>query len=397
VLERELTEGTRMRSIWFPLILLSGLPGWAAGQSGEWSARLAGNAFGLVTAQSTIRGADGLAGAGWLHALAARGGLKLEAMVSLEPLFEGKCGYPRILAGAPVCETDPFVDRSHAHPFIMKLGGAWEGPVGAARLGLAAGVAGDPALGPELYLHRPSAALDPIAPMLMHEINPAHAVHGLLTGALQARQLRLEASFFNGRGTDADPYDLDLAPLHSWSGRARLQLGAATSAELSHGDLEASSAHAAHGGANVRIRVDIASLETERTAAGFLIAATAAAARHKGEGDPTYAALLELQAQRGRHTAFARGEWAKRDEQESIHDLNTDAHFTVIHDFRVAELSGGYGLRLLEVAGLAFTGGTRASLSFIPAYLQPRYGHARATTITAFLNVRPAAVQHHHP
>src|SRR5262245_26360935 len=232
-----------MRRCLFPfLLLVLGVSGPLSAQESHWSTRLGGSFFGLATTQSTLRGADGIAGAGWLHGTLERNGssglISLETMLSVEPLFQGKCGYPRLLAGAPVCENDPFMDRSHAHPFIMRLAGTVEGKAGRARVGLMAGLAGDPALGPEIYLHRPSAAFDPLAPMLMHEFNPAHAVHGVGTTWLQIDRVKLEISAFNGGSGDSNPYDLDLGPLRSWSVRGTWQAGAATRVQLSHGNMQ---------------------------------------------------------------------------------------------------------------------------------------------------------------
>jgi hypothetical protein len=389
-----------MRRFWFLILgLATVIPGSLVGQSRGWNAQVGGSLSGIATAQSTIRGADGVAGAGWLSGQVMRGGrageLTFGAMVSLEPLFQGKCGYPRLLAGAPVCEDSPFQDYSHAHPFIMQLGGSYQRDFGNARLGLSGGLAGDPALGPEVYLHRPSAALDPIAPMLMHEVNPAHAVHGVVTVSAQIARLMLQGSAFNGGDPDRDPYDLDLDRLESWSVRALWRLSPQAVLSVSHGDMQHSNAHSMHGG-TARLRAQIVSLEGQHMAGSTMLAFTAAAARHRMDGDPSYAGLLEAQAQRGRHTLFARGEWARREEMEGIHVLETDEHFMVTHDFRVAELAGGYGVQLLQRAGLAFTAGSRASLTFVPEYLQPRYGHARGTMFTFFLNAAPAKASGHH-
>jgi hypothetical protein len=389
-----------MRRLWFLIVgLAAGLPGQASAQSHGWDAKASGSVFGLLTAQSTLRGADGVAGAGWLSGHVVKGApdsqLSLDAMVSLEPIFQGKCGYPRLLAGASVCEDSPFEDFSHAQPLVMQLAASYQQSIGTARLGLMAGLAGDPTLGPEVYLHRSSATLDPFAPMLMHEFNPAHAVHGVVGLSVQFDRLILQASAFNGGNTDHDPYDLDLGALKSFAARARWQLSPLVALQLSHADMQASNEHVAHG--DTRLRAQILSIEGQHMAGNTMIAYTAGAARHKMDGDPSFAGLLEAQAQNGRHTLFARAEWARRVEMEGVHIVETDEHFTVTHDFRVGELAAGYGVQMLQRAGLAFTAGARASLTFVPEYLQPRYGHARGTTFTVFVNAAPAkGGMHHH-
>src|SRR5262245_59115998 len=389
-----------MRRFLFPLLASVLVSAPLAAQSSRWTPHVGGTVFGLLTTQSTERGADGVAGAGWLGATLGKSSpvedFSIGAMVSLEPLFQGKCGYPRLLAGAPACEDSPFEDYSHPHPFFMQLGITASRDLGGLRIGLKGGVAGDPALGPESYLHRPSAAFDPLAPMLMHEINPAHAVAGVVTISAGVGRFRLEGSGFNGGDGDQDPYSLDLASFKSWSMRARWQLSQGAALSLSHGSLQPSMDHAAYGGGTTNARTQIAALEAQQMLGAFMVALTGAVSRQEIENDASFAGLLEAQAQVGRHTLFARGEWAKREEIEGVHDLLTDEHFLITHDFRVAEIAGGYGVQLLQRAGIALTAGTRASITFVPEYLQPRYGHARGSMLTVFLNATPAKSGGHH-
>ncbi len=81
------------------------------------------------------------------------------------------------------------------------------------------GVAGEPALGPVAFPHRPSALSNPLAPIAHHWLDASHITFGVLTAAIVDPRWKLEGSLFNGREPDEDRYDLNLAALDSFSGR----------------------------------------------------------------------------------------------------------------------------------------------------------------------------------
>src|SRR2546430_14702294 len=59
-------------------------------------------------------------------------------------------------------------DRQHPHDLVSELAVVYERPVGAAGLSLYLAPVGEPGLGPVAYMHRPSAAYDPVAPLGHH-------------------------------------------------------------------------------------------------------------------------------------------------------------------------------------------------------------------------------------
>ena len=94
--------------------------------------------------------------------------------------------------------------------------------IGARVAGFAyAGLAGEPALGPVAFMHRPSAANDPLAPLGHHWQDAAHESFGVLTLGVFTRALRLEGSLFNPREADENHLVADFrgAKLDSYAAR----------------------------------------------------------------------------------------------------------------------------------------------------------------------------------
>ena len=102
----------------------------------------------------------------------------------------------------------------------MELSADYDRPVkGSLHWQVYAGLAGEPALGPVAFPHRPSAMPNPVAPITHHWIDSSHITFGLVTTGVYDRRWKAEASLFNAREPDEERADLDLGPLDSVSGR----------------------------------------------------------------------------------------------------------------------------------------------------------------------------------
>ncbi len=140
---------------------------------GSWSAMVHYNLFAGVAAQgSRQREIEGLT-ANWVMGMARRdlsaGRLSARGMLSFELLLLERDGYPLVLQTGETAYGEPLVDRQHPHDLFMELSLAYDRPL-TSRLGLQvyAAAAGEPALGPVAFPHRPSAAADPLAPIAHH-------------------------------------------------------------------------------------------------------------------------------------------------------------------------------------------------------------------------------------
>ena len=376
------------------LLALSLLAPHAASGQSPWRGSVSGTAFGFYTREGTRRGAEGAAGSGWVMGALARdalgGAWSADAMLMLDAVLRPTCGYPRILSGGPPCRFARGEDRAPVHPLIAGLGTRYERALGPLRLGAAAALAGDPALGADPWFHRPRAATNPELPLTQHEITPAHGVHGVLTASASAGPVTLEASRFNGSAPDDDPYDLDLAALDAWS--ARLRWTPAAGVRL-WGGLGSFPAGAGHHGGESAMSVRTAGMDLTRSVAAVQLAATAAGARHALDDHADDALLLELVAAAGRHGGSLSWEWAERAEESleiiPLPDGGHD-HNLLRFPYTVSELSASYGITLVGVGGAAAAVGARYARTFLPALLESRYQTRSGNSFTVWMNVRGA-------
>jgi hypothetical protein len=197
--------------------------------AGGWALMLHGAAFGQYDRQGGLRGAEQIGLSDWEMLMALRsvygGLLRLSGMTSLQPLVDGARGYPELLQTGGSFNGGRIVDRQHPHELFMELSATYDHSLmnGLAATVYAAAV-GEPALGPVAYMHRPSAAEDPFAPIGHHWQDASHENFGVVTAGVYSRVVKLEGSVFNGRDPDAYHLNLDYggARLDSYAGRITL-------------------------------------------------------------------------------------------------------------------------------------------------------------------------------
>lgn len=397
----------RVRALLLLLPILA-VPAAVSAQGGSWSVQHSGHATALYLHQNTSRGAERFTATTWWMPAISRASesstLTFHAMLTIDPVIQGECGYPRLLTNFAFCNDAPFEDRSMQHPLIMGLGGRVDRKLGEqTRLGLELAAAGEPAFGPTSYFMRASASNDPIMPLTHHSLNPAHTAYGVITPALSWRGLRAEASVYNGSSMDADPYDFDFAPLHSYAGRVSYALSPALTAQLSatsmQGGENSGGGHGEHG-AGGRLNAYSGSLALSRATSDLRTDAVLAWAAHRVAGTTTHAGLLEAQLGLGAHHWFARAELADRIEFENFfidHPDGTHEHIATPRRQRITELTAGYALRLPGRWGVQPQLGARGSMLRIPTLLQQRYNTDRGTSIAIFTSLRLAnGASHHH-
>jgi hypothetical protein len=378
------------------LLTLLAAPMPARAQTG-WRASASVAAFGFYTREGTSRGAEGAAGSGWVMGTVGRdfagGAWSADAMLMLDPLLRPTCGYPRLLSGGPPCRFARGEDRAPVHALIAGLGARYERPIGAIRLGVAAALAGDPALGAEPWFHRARAATNPVIPLTQHEITPAHGVHGVVTASVAVGTLSVEGSRFNGAAPDDDPYDLDLGALDAWSARVRWQ--AAPGVRLWSGVGSFPAAAGGHHGGESAMSVRTAGVDLAFALSGafpgLALGVTAAGARHALDGHADDAVLAEAAVTVGRHLGALSWEWAERAEETleiiTLPDGGHD-HHVLRFPYTVSELSASYGVQLIALEGVAAALGARYARTFLPAQLAGRYQTRSGNSFTAWVSLR---------
>lgn len=372
------------------------------GAAGGWSLMAHGNVFLQYLRDGGDRGHDQLGSINWVMGMAERpllgGSFAVRGMLSAEPLTVGDCGYPDLLATGETCEGGrPIVDQQHPHDLFMELGARWSRALGdAVAVELYGAAAGEPALGPVAYAHRPSSLANPIAPIGHHWMDATHIAFGVVTAGVYGRGWKVEGSVFNGREPDEERYGIDLAPLDSYAGRLTLAPTDRLVVQVSGGHLEeAEPPHAdEHGHVHDETRVDVdrytASLIHHWPLAGDgFAAATLAFGRNVEHGLGSNALLAEGAWGVGAaSTWFGRVEVVEKPASKLVlAGPDPDA----LHP--VGKLTIGYTRTLLASRALAASIGVMANAGIVPSALEPTYGDRLIPGLGLYLRLHPPAAR----
>ena len=183
-----------------------------------------GIVFAEFNRQGGPRGGNEFVVPNWWMGMAARsagkGIVTFTGMFSLDAATLGKDGYREIFQVGETLDGVPLVDRQHPHDLFMQLAASWRIPIARGTgFTIAGGPAGEPALGPVAFMHRPSAAEIPFAPLSHHVFDSTHISFGVVTAAVDHGPWIVEGSVFNGREPDDNRWDFDFGALDSVSGR----------------------------------------------------------------------------------------------------------------------------------------------------------------------------------
>ena len=215
---------------------------------GQWDAMFHANIFLRYTNQNTFedskRGDEDIDSLNWFMLMARRplgekGQIALRGMFSLEAMTVGGGGYPLLLQTGETWEGQRLIDHQHPHDLFGELSALYSRRFSTAVSAfLYFGLPGEPALGPTVYFHRPSAANIPDAPLGHHWQDSTHITFGVLTGGVVLRDFMLDASFFNGREPDENRYGIDGPDFNSLSARVSWNPNENISTQVSHGKLK---------------------------------------------------------------------------------------------------------------------------------------------------------------
>jgi hypothetical protein len=134
---------------------------------------------------------------------AGPGTLGLRAMVSLDPTM-GKSGYPLVFqTGETADGATPLVDRQHRTTFFMELATTYSMTLGDDGAAFAYfGLPGEPALGPQPFMHRFSGMRNPRRRSPTTGSTRRTSRSASRRSASSKGPMQLEASWFNGREPD---------------------------------------------------------------------------------------------------------------------------------------------------------------------------------------------------
>ena len=361
--------------------------------AGEWRVMVDGAATLQYVRTTGLRAQWQVGSANWVMAMADRGlgdgVLQLRGMLSAEPATLTDMGYPQLLQVALPYRGGSLTDRQHPHELVSELAIRVAHPFGRA-IGVEVYVAaaGEPAIGPVAYRHRPSAASDAAAPLGHHAQDVTHTTFGVVTLGAFGRRAKLEGSIFNGRHADETRTNLELAGarLDSWA--ARLTANPTASVSVSAGFARfgpgATEGHAAGHGSARRWTASVAhvgSSSTGRTVATALVYGV----NLRDRGAPSLpAALIEANADLGPLTIFGRAEHVRRNAGELA--LTGSAP----PELDVRALSLGIARRIGQGSGLELSGAVRGTMNLLPGELALFYGNTRPMAFSTYLSIRPA-------
>jgi len=211
-------------------------------RTSQWQYNLDGAFYGIFNRQSGPRGDIQMRSQNWLMAMGSRplgsGTLTVSGMLTAEPLTAEGIGYSEIFQEGEAYHGLQITDHQHPHNLFMQLAAAWRLPLGRrVQVTIAGGPVGEPTLGPVAFMHRASAAEDPIAPLAHHIFDSTHVANGVVLARVDRGLVSVEGSVFRGREPDEHRYDIETGALDSWAMRVWLRPSAAWTIQASHGYL----------------------------------------------------------------------------------------------------------------------------------------------------------------
>src|SRR5262245_35935468 len=195
-------------------------------QPGPWSWRTDVSVFvGYNHQERKFRDFSAWESQNWIAGVGSRaiggGTLTVSSMLSLEPLTLRDIGSPQVFQTGETFLRAPLIDYQHPLVLVMGPGALCRRPVGRVTLLAGADAVGPSSLGPQAFMHRPSARDNPQVPLSHHYLDASHITPGVVRAGIEAGAWRVDGSWFRGREPDEERLDLDLGELDS----AALRIG----------------------------------------------------------------------------------------------------------------------------------------------------------------------------
>lgn len=313
-----------------------------------------------------------------------RSQIGLRAMLSLDPLIERGSGYPLLYQSGETFHGEPLHDRQHPHDFISELAATYSYKLDDQNsFFVYAGLPGEPALGPPMYLHRPSGMNNPDAPIGHHWQDATHITYGVVTAGFTHRKVKFEASVFKGREPDENRWAIDPPKLDSFSGRLSFNPTREWAFQISYGYLKDPEP------AEPEIRV------LRRTTASAIYNKSFGENRnwsntfvwgqnHTDEGR-TNSFLFESNFDFDKNAVFGRAEQV----QKNAHELVLPAPHPE-GNFWVQAYSLGYVRDIVKDKGIDVGLGSMATFNFNPSSISSFYGGTSHTGWQVFVRLRPS-------
>lgn len=312
--------------------------------------------------------------------------LGFQLMASLDPIFNGKKGYPDLFQTGETANGQPLQDRQHPHDLISEVAVMYSKPIGASAMAIGyLALVGEPALGGSMFMMRPSGMENPEAPIGHHWFDSTHISFGVATlGLVFDKAWKFEGSAFNGTEPDENRYNIDPIKFDSYSGRISYNPSADWSFQASYGFLDEPEAVLEPGISQHRLTASAMHSRTMANGDNLSLALLFGRNIKAGE-DATNALAIEGTYYRGVDDFFARLERVEKYELVGVPAGTYTINKLTFGGVRNVASKDGFDLGIGGVVGLH---------SF-PSSLDQFYGNS-PVSFGVFLRIRPSRMKHGH-
>lgn len=357
----------------------------------KWTYMLHGNLFLRYNNQdisnSNERGGEKFDIPAWLMWMGQRNTgknqlLHFSTMFSLDAL-SANSGYPLLFQSGESYKGTALVDKQHPHDLFSELALSYTYAFSKqTEIFVYLGLPGEPALGPVAFMHRPSALVNPDAPISHHWIDATHITFGVSTLGFRWKNFKLEGSVFSGREPDEHRFNIDQPHLNSYSGRLSYNPNTNWALQVSHGFIK--SPEALHPEEDIK-RSTASAIWSKKDWNTAIIWGMNQIKDHVAE----HAFTLEGAWQKQKITFFGRYDFV----QKSAEELVLGAGFTTDDLFNIHAISLGFNYQLFTARSGNIAIGSHLTYYQSSTGLQGIYGkHPMA--FEAYLRLYPKLMSH---
>lgn len=319
------------------------------------------------------RGAKKLDAPNWfmlmlIQKLSKKDLLSFHSMFSFDGLTEGKRGYPLLFQTGETAFGEPLVDRQHPHDLFAALAVNYTHSFSNDfDINTYFGYPGEPALGPPVFMHRPSAMNNPDAALGHHWQDATHITFGVGTLGIRYKKVKAEGSIFTGREPDENRFDFDKPRFDSYSGRLSFNPNTHYAFQVSGGYIK--SPEELEPGTDVT-RLTASMLHSKKISDHSFVASSIVwGMNHNSDGKDLHSVLLESNLKLMPLTVYGRFEWIQKDAHElDLHNLDNN----LIYNIHV--LTVGVNRSLFEFCKTELSIGAQGAINFSDEKLKTIYG-----------------------
>jgi hypothetical protein len=308
----------------------------------------------------------------------------LRTTFSLDPIIERGYGYPLLYQSGESFRGQPLHDRQHPHDFISELAATYSYEFNDKNsVYFYAGYPGEPALGPVMYLHRPSGVNNPDAPIGHHWEDATHITFGVLTAGYTYDKVKFEASAFNGTEPDDNRWAFDPPKVNSFSGRLSFNPTKEWAFQISHGYLR--NVERLEPELKILRRTTASAMYNKQLGNDRNWASTFVWGQNYGNRERSNAFLFETDYDVHRNSIFGRAEQVQKDARELVLPSPQPNG-----EFWMQAYSLGYLRNIVRNKNIEVGIGGMATINFNPATLTVFYNGTRHAGWQIFVRMRAA-------